>query len=63
MIESNKEIKREGIYKEYYDKFGEDPITYGLFWDNLIVFENMLKESIKKDVKYIEQIIESNIVY
>jgi hypothetical protein len=35
MINHNKYIEREGVYKEYFDKFGEDPITYGLYWNDL----------------------------
>lgn len=62
MINYNTNVKREGIYKEYFDVFGEDPIEYGLYWNDIIAFENELRKAIKSGIKYSEDIIE-DIVY
>lgn len=63
MINYNKNIKREGIYKEYFDKFKEDPITYGLYWNDIKAFEAELRKAIDTGVKYFEEPPEENIVY
>lgn len=55
MINYNEKIEREGVYKEYFDKFGEDPITYGLYWNDLKTLEKLLLEAIKSGVKYDEE--------
>lgn len=63
MINYNEKVEREGIYKEYFDKFGEEPITYGLYWNDLETFEKLLLESIKSGVKYEEEEPTEGIVY
>jgi hypothetical protein len=61
MINYNENIEREGIYKEYFNKFGEDPITYGLYWNDLETFERLLFEAIKSGVKYKEDELEEGV--
>jgi hypothetical protein len=63
MINYNKEVEREGVYKEYFDKFGEEPETYGLYWDDLETFEKLLHQSINSGKKYKEDKPEINSVY
>lgn len=54
---------REGIYKEYFNKFVEDPITYGLYWNDIKAFEAELRKAIDTGIKYFEEPPGENIVY
>lgn len=63
MINYNEKIEREGVYKEYFDKFGEDPITYGLYWNDIKAFEAELRKAIDIGIKYFEEPPGENIVY
>jgi hypothetical protein len=59
----SEKVEREGIYKQYFDKFGEEPITYGLYWNDLESFEKLLSEATKTGVKYEEEEPGEGVVY
>ena len=63
MINYNENIERQGVYKQYFEKFGEDPITYGLYWNDLDALEKLLLESIKSGIKYSEEKPEEGVIY
>ncbi len=62
MINYNENVEREGVYKQYFDKFGEDPVTYGLYWDDLDQLEKLLFECIK-DGKIYKEEPQENVLY
>jgi hypothetical protein len=63
MINDNKNIEREGIYKKYFEKFGTDPVTYGLYWNNREAFEKLLEDAIKNGVEYEEKPPDTDVYY
>lgn len=63
MIYHKENIEREGVYKAYFEKFGKDPITYGLYWNDLETYESLLAIAIKDNVEYLEEEPETGAVY
>jgi len=63
MINDNKDIERKGIYKKYFEKFGKDPVTYGLYWNNIKEFEKLLDDAVKNGIEYKEVPPEDDVVY
>ena len=63
MIYPKENIEREGIYKAYFEKFGKDPITYGLYWNDIETYESLLETAIKDNVEYFEDKPELGDVY
>jgi hypothetical protein len=63
MIYPKENVEREGVYKAYFEKFGNDPITYGLYWNDLETYESLLAAAIKDNVEYFEEEPEKGDVY
>lgn len=47
-------IDQPKYIKDYIDKFGEEPITIGIFWNNEIQYKKNIENAIKTSKKYNE---------
>ncbi len=54
ILGSDEIVERQGIYLEYFNKFGKDPETIGMFWNDLETVELNMRNAISNNVEYNE---------
>ncbi len=47
-------VERQGIYLEYFNKFGKDPEIIGMFWNDIETIELNMKNAILNNIEYNE---------
>ena len=54
ILGSDEIVERQGVYLEYFKKFGKDPETIGMFWNDLETIELNMRNAILNNVEYNE---------